>query len=120
MLLTGKARLAGVMGWPIGHSRSPALHGHWFRRYGIVANPASNANNLLDQPQRLVLPDVHSRQHTPTGRIGLGRNAAGTAVAFSLGALPPTGTPAGQVFTYDGTGILNYVAGNKNGGSSGC
>ena len=35
MLLTGKARLAGVLGWPIGHSRSPALHGHWFRRYGI-------------------------------------------------------------------------------------
>jgi shikimate dehydrogenase len=27
--------LAGVMGWPIGHSRSPALHGHWLRRYGI-------------------------------------------------------------------------------------
>lgn len=28
-------RLAGVMGWPIGHSRSPELHGHWLRRYGI-------------------------------------------------------------------------------------
>ncbi|MFO1050094.1 MAG: shikimate dehydrogenase [Geminicoccaceae bacterium] len=35
MLLTGKARLAGVMGWPVGHSRSPRLHGHWFQRYGI-------------------------------------------------------------------------------------
>jgi shikimate dehydrogenase len=28
--------LAGVMGWPIGHSRSPVLHGHWLRRYGIA------------------------------------------------------------------------------------
>ncbi|MEQ9814698.1 MAG: shikimate dehydrogenase [Azospirillaceae bacterium] len=28
-------RLAGVMGWPIGHSRSPALYGHWLARYGI-------------------------------------------------------------------------------------
>ena len=28
--------LAGVMGWPIGHSRSPALHGYWLRRYGIA------------------------------------------------------------------------------------
>ncbi len=28
-------RLAGVMGWPIDHSRSPALHGHWLARYGI-------------------------------------------------------------------------------------
>lgn len=35
MLLSGKARIAGVMGWPVGHSRSPRLHGHWFQRYGI-------------------------------------------------------------------------------------
>lgn len=28
--------LAGVIGWPIGHSRSPALHGHWLRRHGIA------------------------------------------------------------------------------------
>jgi shikimate dehydrogenase len=27
--------LAGVIGWPIAHSRSPRLHGHWLRRYGI-------------------------------------------------------------------------------------
>ena len=28
-------RLAGVMGWPVGHSRSPRLHGYWLNRYGI-------------------------------------------------------------------------------------
>lgn len=28
-------RLAGVIGWPIGHSKSPRLHGHWLARYGI-------------------------------------------------------------------------------------
>jgi len=27
--------LAGVIGQPISHSRSPALHGHWLKRYGI-------------------------------------------------------------------------------------
>ncbi|WP_312524606.1 shikimate dehydrogenase [Paracoccus sp. (in: a-proteobacteria)] len=27
--------LAGVIGWPIAHSRSPRLHGHWLQRYGI-------------------------------------------------------------------------------------
>jgi shikimate dehydrogenase len=27
--------LAGVLGSPIAHSRSPALHGYWLRRYGI-------------------------------------------------------------------------------------
>jgi shikimate dehydrogenase len=35
MALTGKAKLAGVMGWPVGHSRSPRLHGHWLTTYGI-------------------------------------------------------------------------------------
>ncbi|WP_330083434.1 shikimate dehydrogenase [Methylocystis iwaonis] len=27
--------LAGVMGWPIGHSRSPKIHNHWFAQYGL-------------------------------------------------------------------------------------
>lgn len=35
MILTGKARLAGVMGWPVGHSLSPRLHGFWLEKYGI-------------------------------------------------------------------------------------
>ncbi|MDB5368662.1 MAG: shikimate dehydrogenase [Roseomonas sp.] len=33
--LTGQARLAGVLGWPVSHSRSPRLHGFWLRRHGI-------------------------------------------------------------------------------------
>ncbi|WP_310110836.1 shikimate dehydrogenase [Azospirillum sp. BE72] len=33
--ISGKAKVAGVMGWPIGHSRSPRLHGFWLRQYGI-------------------------------------------------------------------------------------
>lgn len=37
MPLTGKAALAGVMGWPVAHSRSPALHGHWIARHGLDA-----------------------------------------------------------------------------------
>jgi len=35
MILTGKARLAGVAGWPVGHSRSPRLHGYWLEKLGI-------------------------------------------------------------------------------------
>ena len=27
---------AGVMGWPVVHSLSPVLHGHWLKRYGIA------------------------------------------------------------------------------------
>ena len=35
MILSGRAKLAGVMGWPVEHSRSPRLHGFWLERYGI-------------------------------------------------------------------------------------
>jgi shikimate dehydrogenase len=34
-MITGRAKLAGVMGWPVGHSLSPILHGHWLDRLGI-------------------------------------------------------------------------------------
>lgn len=30
-----KIPLAGVIGSPIGHSKSPRLHGHWLRKYGL-------------------------------------------------------------------------------------
>jgi shikimate dehydrogenase len=33
--LSGKSRLAGVLGWPVSHSRSPRLHGFWLARHGI-------------------------------------------------------------------------------------
>jgi len=36
-ILTGKARLAGITGWPVSHSRSPRLHGFWLERHGIDA-----------------------------------------------------------------------------------
>lgn len=35
MIPSGKAKLAGVMGWPVGHSSSPRLHGYWLDHYGI-------------------------------------------------------------------------------------
>lgn len=28
--------LAGVMGWPVMHSRSPMLHNYWFRQHGLT------------------------------------------------------------------------------------
>lgn len=29
-------KLAGVMGWPVAHSRSPKLHGYWLEHHGIA------------------------------------------------------------------------------------
>jgi shikimate dehydrogenase len=34
-LAPGSPRRAGVIGWPVAHSRSPKLHGAWLKRYGI-------------------------------------------------------------------------------------
>jgi len=31
-----KFLLAGVMGWPVMHSRSPILHNYWFKKYGLA------------------------------------------------------------------------------------
>lgn len=35
MAISGKAKLAGVMGWPVAHSLSPRLHGYWLDRHRI-------------------------------------------------------------------------------------
>jgi shikimate dehydrogenase len=41
--------LAGVMGWPIGHSRSPKIHNYWLARYGLSGVYAP----LAIEPKRL-------------------------------------------------------------------
>jgi shikimate dehydrogenase len=36
-MISGRAKLAGVAGWPIGHSLSPALHGFWIEAHKLDA-----------------------------------------------------------------------------------
>jgi shikimate dehydrogenase len=35
MKITGTTRLAGIIGWPVSHSRSPLLHGFWLDESGV-------------------------------------------------------------------------------------
>lgn len=37
MTISGRAQLAGVIGWPVSHSRSPLLHNHWISTLGLEA-----------------------------------------------------------------------------------
>ena len=37
MTITGKARLAGIAGWPVGHSLSPRLHAYWIAEHRLDA-----------------------------------------------------------------------------------
>ena len=34
-ILSARARVAGIIGWPVGHSRSPRLHGYWLEKHKI-------------------------------------------------------------------------------------
>ena len=54
MISSGKTRLAGVMGWPVAHSRSPLVHGFWLEHHGIdgaylpLAAPPERLQAALD------------------------------------------------------------------------
>ena len=41
--------LAGVMGWPVAHSRSPLIHNYWLQKYGL----AGSYVQLAAQPEQL-------------------------------------------------------------------
>ncbi|MDT8397791.1 MAG: TonB-dependent receptor [Pseudomonadales bacterium] len=68
----------------------------WFQRLGFVTNPAWKASDPPGtNPQRLVLPNVHSTQFTPGGKI----NQPG----FSLDQ---------HVFTEDGSSTRPFIPGS--------
>lgn len=50
--------LAGVMGWPIAHSRSPKIHNHWIAQYGLEGAyvPLPVAPGTLGQALRALAP----------------------------------------------------------------
>jgi shikimate dehydrogenase len=60
--LSGRAALAGVMGWPVGHSLSPRLHGFWLRQHRIDGAyvPLAVAPDRLEQALR-ALPAIGFR-----------------------------------------------------------
>lgn len=51
--------LAGVIGHPVAHSRSPALHGFWLKRYGIKGHYIPMDISQADLPEALkMLPKL--------------------------------------------------------------
>jgi shikimate dehydrogenase len=45
--------LAGVMGWPIAHSRSPVIHGYWIEQLGMRGAYVPLAVNPVNLPEAL-------------------------------------------------------------------
>jgi outer membrane receptor protein involved in Fe transport len=87
--------------------RDPDDVGDWFRRYGYVQNPAWSAASPTAVPRNLMMPDVHSTVHTPTGKIDKALNGS-TVVPLTLNGQ----SVYGQMFTMDGTGIVPFPVGD--------
>lgn len=124
MTMSGQAKLAGVMGWPVSHSLSPRLHGFWIREYGIdgayMPLPVSPAN--LEHALR-VLPKLGFRgvnltvPHKETAlpflddvdeiakRIG----AVNTVFVLETGALSGTNTDAEGFLANLKTGVSGWT-----------
>ena len=64
--------LAGIIGWPVAHSRSPSLHNYWLQKYGLNGAYVQPVTVLATGEKAVVcaevgLPSV-SRPLTPTPR----------------------------------------------------
>lgn len=118
-----KTRKAGVMGWPVDHSRSPALHGFWLKTYGIdgtyeriPVRPEDLEKALRSLPERgfagcnLTLPHKEAAvaivdEVSPEGRrIG----AVNTIFVTPDGRLKATNTDAYGFITSLRTGAPAY------------
>ena len=68
--------LAGVMGWPISHSRSPLIHSHWLAEHGLHGAYVPLAVNPLQLPEAL------------TGLKALGFAGCNLTLPHKIEALP--------------------------------
>lgn len=108
-MISGRAKLAGVMGWPISHSRSPRLHNFWLEQYGIDGAylPLAVRPEQLEQavralpvlgfrgcnltlPHKLQVMDIADEVDEAAQRIG----AANTIVVDEDGRLLASNTDA--------------------------
>jgi outer membrane receptor protein involved in Fe transport len=90
--------------------RDPSTLGSWWQRWGLVTNPAWGGAGDSQHAQYLVLPQVSSSRHSPTGVI-----AGGFVTDPSTGVNSPAALPAaltGMQFTYDGSGITPFRLGD--------
>lgn len=107
-------RLAAVIGWPIGHSRSPALHGHWLRRYGIAGHyiPVAVApERLAESLAALARLGFRGCNATiPLKEAALALAAEATPVARRIGAANTLSFRADGSFLADNTDAYGFIA----------
>jgi shikimate dehydrogenase len=88
--MTAAPPLAGVIGWPIGHSRSPRLHGHWLQRYrlpGFYVPIAVPPERLAESLRAMALLGFRGTNVTvPHKEAALAHAASSTEAARLIGA----------------------------------
>lgn len=61
--MQGHSGWAGILGWPVHHSKSPLIHGYWLREYGLSGTyiplpcPSEQVPDLLDQLENVHEPN---------------------------------------------------------------
>ena len=113
---TDRFLLAGVMGWPIAHSRSPQLHNYWYAKYGLHGTYvplAVRPENLRVALRALpALGFVGTNLTIPLKEAALGIVDRADPLARRVGAVNcvivmPDGTLAGE--NHDGFGFIESV-----------
>ncbi|HET9149857.1 MAG TPA: shikimate dehydrogenase [Alphaproteobacteria bacterium] len=116
MSLTGRARLAGVIGWPIEHSRSPRLHGYWLERYRIdgayvpLAVPPAHVAQALRMLALIGFRGVNvtvPHKEAALAAVDVIDPTARRIGAVNTVAMESDGTLTG--FNTDGDGFLTYL-----------
>src|SRR5580700_1496346 len=108
--------MAGVMGWPVMHSRSPKIHNYWFAKYGLGGTyvplairphglgaalralaPLGFAGCNLTIPHKETAVEIVDRIDSPARRIG----------AINCVVVAPDGTLDGS--NNDGLGYIESI-----------
>lgn len=118
--IDGKTRLAGVVGWPVSHSRSPLMQNYWCRRYGVngayVPLPVATSVVPVSESEAAGAPSAPSALETALrGLMAAGFKGVNVTIphkeaAFALcDVLTPTAQRAGAANT------LSFVDGRIEG-----
>jgi shikimate dehydrogenase len=120
--LTGGARLAGVIGWPVDHSRSPRLHGYWLEQHGIDGAyvPLAVAPDHLEQALRglPVLGFRGANLTIPHKEKALSIVDEVTAAAGRIGAVNTVVVEADGRLVGDNTDAFGFIANLRDGDRS--
>ena len=95
MNISGRAKIAGVVGWPVSHSLSPRLHGFWLREYGVDGAyvPLAVAFPTLSSDQFIPI-DVLNAAFVVVGVTPLGSKSGSDTMNVCTYAFP--GPPFGS------------------------